>query len=345
MDWISNNPSAYTVTVSEVVSSVGSTVEPNEETTNETTTRLEGSQKVDGVDMKLCADCGIPKPEENKENIVPPKKKLFKKRFSKKNKSKAKAKANVPETSEVVSVASKEKEAKLDTGAAEPSASLTQSIDIEGSGVTSAEASLTKQDQKRAPTNKRRFNRKPFYNDRRYMSNYIYDTIPVVLPRGFDGRPMNGLYPSGRPYGNNQFVALNPNIIPVTYQTPLAVRSNYSFRNNNNSTNVNINAKKGNYTNTKSDITVSRDESENNSFNYKSKNRFYKQQYRYLTPVNSTDYYGHNPFPKYYHTRRSKENRTQKIDQKNEITLDESNDEVENTNESVDGHELATQTV
>lgn len=171
-------------------------------------------------------------------------------------------------------------------------------------------------------------NNKLYYQDKRMMGSYMYspDGIPIVVQRNFSGPQLQRYNQIGKPYGNKQFVAFSPKFVPVPYEIPLSTRSNYSLKNNSN---------KKNYTNHDSSNVIN-----DNMINYKQKAKYYKP-WKYLTPANVNDvYYGHNPFPKHYSSKKAKDKKAtadqpkvEETDKQNEPVSNETSESLTHVNE------------
>lgn len=152
------------------------------------------------------------------------------------------------------------------------------------------------------PNNKKKyFNKNNNHNknncyqyNQNFIDGYMYphDTIPIVVHTGFPAT-MPKFNKINNNFVNSNLLPIKPKFIPVSYQTPLSIRSNYSYKNNS----VFRHQKNGNNNNNFNII-------HNNNNGNKHKQKYFKPR-SYLSPVNEFDhYYGQNPFSNFYNNRK-----------------------------------------
>lgn len=145
------------------------------------------------------------------------------------------------------------------------------------------------------------------------------DAIPIVLSNNFNHR---------KNYPNDNYRSFSPKYIRVPFESPLEVRSNYSYKNN-------YNLIGNSQSNQRGDVDKKYDD------NMKQKKYYHKQQYKHF-PIRMNDtYYNHNPFPRFYNGKNSKENNIE-----NKPNIETSSDKeliaIKNIDEVHQTEELAT---
>lgn len=209
-----------------------------------------------------------------------PKRKNYKKRFNKKLKKPSKN-ANDSISSEKKTVTYNTVNSLSENNKKIDNADITNKEDH--STIENVEGSKSRLNKKR--------NSK--FNYKRISYLIPSDAIPIVISRKVNNHSYS------RNYSNNNYRSFSPNYIRVPYESPLGVRSNYSYKNNYNLISHNPTQRKD--TDNKYDANI------------KTKKYYYKQQYKYLPIKMNDSYYNHNPFPKYYNGKKSKENNNETL--------------------------------